>query len=123
MQIVDIIFGAHIFDFDHQELKMEDEVNEIGGLFEELKDYGDIISDIGFLEVAKWGLKLNDNLKKLDDMGFSLFGIRRRLRLWNDKKEDMGIFEAAYIIAVRIDDPAIVGDFLIAKFPNKMRFT
>lgn len=122
-QLVDIINGAHMFDFNHDELKTDDEANEIGGLFEELKDYGDIISDIGFAEVAKLGLRLNDEIEKLREIGFVLFGLRRKLRLHNDKKIDMGIFDAASIIAVRQDNPCIVGDFLIAKFQAKISFS
>jgi hypothetical protein len=119
-QLVDIINGADGYDFNHDELKTEDEANEVGGLFEELKDYGDIISDIGFAEVAKWGLHLNDQIEKLRQMGFVLFGLRRKLRLHNDKEEDMGVFDTASIIAVRQDNPCIVGDFLIAKFQTKI---
>lgn len=122
-QLVEIVNGAHMFDFDHDELKTENEANEIGGLFEELKDYGDILSDLGFSEVAKWGLHLNEEIEKLEQMGFVLFGLRRKLRLHNNKKDDMGIFETASLIAVRKDNPCIVGDFLIAKFPTKVTLT
>jgi hypothetical protein len=121
-QLVDIINGAYIFDFNHDELKTEEEATEIGGLFEELKDTGDILSEIGYSEVAKFGLWLNDEITKLKEMGFLLFGVRRKLRLLNDKKEDMGIFDTASLIAVRQDNPSIVGDFLIAKFPTKFNF-
>lgn len=122
-QLVDIVNGAYMFDFDHDELKTENEANEVGDLFEELKDYGDILSDIGFAEAAKWGLQLNDQMYNLKKIGFVLFGLRRKLRLYNDKKNDIGIFETASIIAVRQDNPCIVGDFLIAKFPTKVSLT
>jgi hypothetical protein len=121
-QIVDIINGVHMFDFNHDELKTEDEAAEIGGLFEELKETGDILSDIGYEEVAKFGIRLNEEVDKLKQMGFLLFGMRRKLRLRNDKKEDMGLYDTASLIAVRQDNPSIVGDFLIAKFPTNISF-
>jgi len=121
-QIVDIVNGAHMFDFNHDELKTEHEAAEIGGLFEELKETGDILSDIGYAETAKFGVHLNEEVEKLKLMGFVLFGMRRKLRLRNSKKEDLGVYETASIIAVRQDNPSIVGDFLIAKFPTNVSF-
>ena len=122
-QILDIVNGAHMFDFNHDELITENEATEIGGLFEELKDTGDILPDIGYLEVAKYGIRLNEEVEKLKQMGFLLFGMRRKLRFINDKKEDMGIFETASLLAVRQDNPSIVGDYIIAKFPTDVRLS
>lgn len=115
-QIVDLINGAHMFQFDHDELKTEEEANTIGEFFEELRDYGDILSDIGFAEVAKIGLHYNGEVEKIKQLGFLLFGLRRKMRLRNDKHEDMGLYDTSSIVAVRQDNPGIVGDFLIAKF-------
>lgn len=119
-QLIEIINGAHIFDLNHDELNTEDEANLVGGLLEELKEYGDIISELGITELVKLGLHLNKEIDKLLDMGFVLFGLRRKLQIHNDKKEDMGIFDTASIIAVRNDNPGIVGNFLIAKFQTKV---
>jgi hypothetical protein len=121
-QITDIIYGAHMFDFNHDELKTEEEVAEIGGLFEELKDTGDILSDLGYADVAKFGVYLNGEVEKLKQMGFLLFGVRRQIRLRNNKKEDMGLYVTATLIAIREDNPSIIGDFLIAKFPTNISF-
>ncbi len=122
-QLVDIINGAHMFDFNHEELKTEQEANEIGGLFENLRDTGDILSDIGYLGVAKFGIELNDEMEKLKQSGFLLFGMKRNVRLNNDKKEDMGVVEFASLVAVRDDNPCIIDDFLIAKFPKNIRLS
>ena len=121
-QIVDLINGAHMFDFNHDELKTGEEAEFIGGLFEELMDYGDILTDIGYAEVAKLGIRYNEELEKLKQLGFVLFGLRRKIRLRNDKKEDMGVYDTSSLIAVRQDNPSIVGDFLIAKFQSKVSF-
>lgn len=121
-QLVDIVIGAHMFDFNHDDLKTDQEVHEVGGLFEQIKDYADIVSDLGYTEIAKWGLELTGEINKLTQLGFVLFGLRRKLRLRNDKKEDMGVYETATLIAVRHDNPCIVGDFLIAKFTSNISF-
>lgn len=121
-QLVDIVNGAHMFEFNHDELKNEHEATEIGRLFDELKDTGEVLSDIGYIETARFGLHLSGEIKKLNEIGFALFGMRRNLRFRNGKKENMGVFETASIIAVREDNPCIVGDFLIAKFPDRVSF-
>lgn len=121
-QIVNIVNGAHMFDFNHEELRTEHEAIAIGELFDELKETGDILSDIGYAETAKFGIHLNEEVERLRSMGLILFGMRRKLRLWNSKKEDMGVYDAASIIAVRQDNPSIVGDFLIARFPTNVSF-
>ena len=111
--------GALLFTFtDYTEL----EAIEIGGLFDERRDMGDILSDIGYAETAKFGVHLNDEVEKLKQMGFVLFGMRRKLRSRNSPKGDMGVYETASIIAVRQDNPSILGDFLIAKFPTNVSF-
>lgn len=122
-QIIDLINGSHFFDFDHEELKTEEEASVIGSLFDELKDYGDILSDIGFAEIAKLGLKYNDEIKNINRLGFYLFGLRRKIRLRNDKQEDMGVYDTASLIAVRHDSPSIVDNFLIVKFQSRISFS
>lgn len=121
-QLVNIIHSAYMFDFNHDELKTEAEANEIGALFEELKEYGDILSDIGTAEEIRLGVHYNSEIEKLKTMGFVLFGLRRKVRLRNDKKEDVGVYDTATLIAVRSDNPGIIGDFLIAKFPTQVSF-
>jgi hypothetical protein len=121
-QIVDIINGAHLFDFDHDEVETKEEASAIGELFGDLKDCGDIISDMSYTDVVELGLRYNDEIERLNGLGFVLFGLRRRLRLHDGKKDDMGIFISASLVAVRFDNPAIVDNFLIAKFPQKFSF-
>ncbi len=118
-QLVDLIRDAHMYNFEHEELKTEEEAEKIGGLFEELQDYGDVLSDIGISEVVKYGVKLNMDLDELNKMGFSLFGIRRKMNITNDKSEDIGLYDTTTLLAIRNDNPCIVGDFLVAKFPPK----
>lgn len=122
-QLVDIVNGSHLCDFRHVEFKTEDEATEVGGLLEELKEYGDILSEMGYVEVGKLGLHLNGEIEKLKQMGFLLFGMKRRLRLRNSENEHAGVYETATLIITRQDNPSIVGDFLIAKFPSQSYLT
>jgi len=120
-EIVDIINGAHMFNFNHDELKTDEEATEIGELFDELMDTGDILSDLTYSERAKFGLQLNESIEKLEHLGFFLFGLRRQSRLYNDQDVDLGLFDTASLVAVRENNPSIVSEFLIAKFPTKSK--
>lgn len=118
-QLIDVIRGAQLYDYRPDDLTSETEASEVGGFFDELKDYGDILSEMGYAEVAKWELHLNEEIEKLHQMGFVLFGLSRQLRLHN-QKTDLGVFNSATVVAVREDNPGIVGDFLILHFPRKV---
>jgi hypothetical protein len=121
-QVVDIINGAHMFDFNNDELKTKEEAEEIGGFFDLLKETGDVLDDMSHVDVAKFGLDINETINKIQGMGFSIFGLRRKMRVFNHKKEDVGLFDGASLVIVRSDNPSIVSDFLIARFPDKSGF-
>ena len=121
-QLLDIIRGAHMSDFDNEELKTIEEAEKVGNLFDLLKDYIDILDDIRFSDLAKLGIELNYELKDIEKLGFLVFGMKRKLRMKLKDGKDMGAFETASLVIVRKDNPSIVSDFLIAKFPTKVNF-
>ena len=123
-KVFEIVRDAHVFDFNNDELLTEEEANLIGSLFEDLRDYGDILSDIGYEGIARYEVQLNKEIDKLNQIGFLLFGIRREVKFRNTSDKDLGLLETASIVAVRKDNPYIIGDFLIAKFPptSKLHF-
>lgn len=105
-----------MFHFNHDDLETEEEASLIGDFFEELRDYSDIISEIPISDIVRLGVRYNAEIEKIKQMGFLLFGLNRKIRLRNDKHEDMGLYNTTSLIAVRQDNPCIIGDFLIAKF-------
>lgn len=115
-QIIDIIIGSQVFNFDHDELETRKEADLIGNLFEELKDYGEIAADLGYSEISKLGVHYNTEIKEIEKAGFLLFGLRRRIRLKNATHEDVGVYDMASLAIVRQNNPSIIDDFLIEKF-------
>jgi hypothetical protein len=122
-QVIDLIDGSKLFEFEQIEIENAEEISYIGGLFEELKDYGDIFSDIGFSERASLQIQYSKEIEKLKKMGISLFGLRRQVKLHNSFQENLGYHYIASLIAVRQDSSSIVANFLIAKFPTKVALT
>lgn len=121
-QLLDFIKGVHMSDFDNEEFKTIEEAEKAGNLFDLLKDYIDILDDIRFSDLAQLGIELNDEIKELDILGLQIFGVKRRLRMKLKDGKDVGDFETASLVIVRNDNPSIVSDFLIAKFPTKVNF-
>lgn len=120
-QIVDIINSAGLFDFSNDELKTKEEAELIGGLFQQLADYSEDLDLMGIGERTVLSVELNSDIEALNNAGFLLFGLRRSIRLYQDKK-DKGVYNVATIVAVRQDSPSIVGEFLIAQMPKKYSF-
>jgi hypothetical protein len=118
-QLLDLVNSAHLYNFEHEEIKREEEAEKLGIFFEELQDYGDILSDMGFAEVTKLGYRWNSVIDDLKKMGFILFGLRRIESLITAGSKLPSDYDIATVIAVRDDSPSIVGEFLIAKFPHK----
>ncbi|GAA3793003.1 hypothetical protein GCM10022271_26550 [Corallibacter vietnamensis] len=121
-QLLDIINGVHMSDFDNEELNTIEEAEKVGNLFDLLKDYIDILEDMRMTDIAKLGIELNGEIAELKEMGFLVFGTKRHIKLRGENFKDLGAFETASIVIVRKDNPSIVSDFLIAKFSNKMNF-
>ena len=107
-------------DFDSEELKSNEEAEKVGYIFDLLKDYIDILDELRYSDLAKLSIELNDEIAKIEKLGFLAFGMKRNLRLKQKDGKDMGAFETASIVIVRKDNPSIVSDFLLAKFPTKV---
>ncbi len=118
--LVDIITGNHAHQFDHDELKTKEEAEKIGGLFDLLRDWGDVMSDVSMSERTQLSVDLNDELDTLKQLEFVLFGLQRKMRI-NDATKSL--ITITYLVAARQDNPSIVGDFLIMRFPKQVNFT
>lgn len=118
-QLVEALQGAHMLSLNNDEFASVEEAEFIGSFFEELQDAIDGLSDMSFGAAAQWGFSLNQQLTTLSSFGFALFGTKRSLRLNDRDKKDMGHWFVSSIIAVRVDNPGIIGEFLIVEFPTK----
>ena len=121
-ELIKLVDGAHAFMFDNDVLKTKEEVELIPPLLDLLKDYGDVLDLMGFTEKAELGIELNDSIKKIEKLGFQIFGLKRNVRLRNEKKQDMGRWDMSTIVIVRNDHPGIIDSFLITRTPDQYRF-
>lgn len=122
-QVIDLIDGAHLFDFDHDEVQSSKDAELIGNFFEGLKEWSDILSDIGFSERIKLGIDYTGYIQELQSAGFTLFGLRRSVRLRSNENKDMGLYDVASLLVLQSDNPGIIGNFVITEFPTHFNFS
>lgn len=115
--LIQAITDVHAYEFDTSEIKTNSEAHEIGGFFEELKSFGDMLAEMTIPQITEYRIYLDEEVRKLRDSGFLLFGLKRKVRLFN-LGQDLGPFQSSVVVVVRADNPSIVGRFLIAKFEN-----
>ena len=121
-ELLALVDGAHLYNFSCDDKLPSEYIIIISELFDYLKDYGDILSDMSFVEKGELHIELNAQLESLTEKGLSFFGLRRKTNLYQDGK-DLGSFSNATGVVVKSDHPAILGDFLIIKLPEKMDLT
>ena len=73
-ELLNIISDSHGYRTDYDEVENEENAKYIGGILQELTDYGDISGMIEVSEKVKMGLQLNKLLKDIENKGYYLFG-------------------------------------------------
>lgn len=114
-ELLDVVLDSGLADYSYEELKTENEVREISGLFDTLKDYSYVLSDMSFTEIAKMELELNDNIERVSKIGFSMFGAKSKVRYG-----DIPTY-IALLRAVRKLSSAIVEDSMLVSLPISTR--
>jgi hypothetical protein len=121
-QIVDIVCDAHAYQFDHDEFKSQEEADFISGLLQNIQDWGEV-SGFGDFEIGKrvqLGCELNRDIEELENRGFFIFGERRRSKMTNANKDDLGVWDIATIVILRQDNSAILN---AEKLATQVNFT
>ncbi|MBU2905109.1 HNH endonuclease [Arenibacter algicola] len=109
-EIVNIVNGMDVSEFDHDELKTQEEVDVIGSFLQNLRDWGDLFG-MGVVETQQSieiGFNLSKDLKEIEDLGFMIFGDSRKSKMTNDQKDDLGTWKIATIVIKRNDNTEII---------------
>ncbi|MDR3598897.1 MAG: HNH endonuclease signature motif containing protein [Desulfosporosinus sp.] len=73
-ELFDILYEAHSYGFDNDELKTEDEVEFVGSFFQTLQNCGELSADFESYDRVRVGFELTSEINKLEHMGFWVFG-------------------------------------------------
>jgi hypothetical protein len=101
-----VVFGADAFDFDHDELRSEEELELVSGFVQALRDYGDIGMDVEAGDRVRFGFALTQDIKHLEEQGFFVFGaVQERTYVVANKPSEMSV---AVIRIIRKTNPSIL---------------
>jgi hypothetical protein len=75
-QLIDLISGSYAFSMDHDELSTEEEANLIGGFFQELHDWMDIIDEMEPIDRVKGAYNLTKLIQEVEQYNFFVFAGR-----------------------------------------------
>jgi hypothetical protein len=105
--VMDIVIGAHAYKMDHEDLQTQEEVDAVGSFLGIAKEYGEFGEDLETSQKVQIGFDLNRQIEDLKAIGFSVFGERKRSRMVDGNKKDLGMWEIATVIIVRNSNPSI----------------
>ena len=72
--LINIVGSAHYDDFEHDAVESDQEAEIVGGLLQNLTDYGDIWDSLDAIGRVNASLHKDKDLKRLEGFGFWAFG-------------------------------------------------
>lgn len=109
-QIVDIIREVAGYQFDHDEFNSQEETDFVSDFLQNIQEWGEL-SGFGDFEIGRQvqlAFDLNKDLEELEKRGFYLFGERKRSKMTNANKDDLGVWDIAVLVVLRQDNPQII---------------
>lgn len=85
-ELVNLVTGSYGYDFDHDDLESEAEVEMVADFLQELHDLGDLYDDMESGERVRTRFRLSSALQDLSEGGFLVYGgkLQRVLEVGND---------------------------------------
>lgn len=96
-KLLNIISGSHGYRIDYDEIENEEDAKYIGGILQDLTDYGDIAGMTEIYEKVQMDLQLNELLKDLEQEGYFLFG-EKNIEKMKYENGDIDDFSIATIV-------------------------
>ena len=107
-EVMNIVSGAMAFSFDNDELKLEEEVELIGGFLQEVQDFGDLSPELEAGEKVKTDFNLSKLLNELEEKGFLVFGARELQILEGGIRSGVSGWPIAIIRVLRQESKEII---------------
>jgi len=107
-QLVDLISGTNALSMDHDELSTEEEVNLIGGFFQELRDWMDFIDEMEPIDRVKGAFSLTQLIQEIEQNGFFVFAGREIQILEGGVSDDPLNWPIALVRILRNDNNEII---------------
>ena len=75
-ELLSILYGVHGYKTDYDEIQDEEEARFIGGILQDLTDYGDLSGSVEIYDQVQMELHLKNLIESLEENGYFLFGER-----------------------------------------------
>ena len=105
-ELLNILIGACAFDFDHDELKTEEEVNIISSFLQNTQEIGDFGLDLDSSDKVRISYDLSKEIQELENHGFWVFGGREIRKL--ESNGEISDWPMAIIRIFRKTNPEII---------------
>jgi 5-methylcytosine-specific restriction endonuclease McrA len=91
-ELSNLIGGSDGFLLDHDEAETEEEARMIGGFLQNIRDSGEIWSDMETSQQVEASFSLTQEIKDIEAAGFLIFGtLEQRKSRWGDKVIDCAL--------------------------------
>lgn len=79
--VLNLVDGTSMFQYDHDELTSAEEVELVGGFIQVAKDWGELGPDLEPIQKVRAGLELTNSIREIEEAGFYVFGGKEIHRL------------------------------------------
>lgn len=107
-QLVNLISGTYALSMDYDEFGTEEEANLIGGFFQELGDWMDMIGDMEPIDRVKGTLSLTQLIHEVEEKGFFVFAGRETQILEGGVSDEPENWPIALVRILRNDNNEII---------------
>jgi len=106
-EVLDIVTNAMAFNFDHDELKSQEEVDLVGSFLQVVQEWGDLSDDLEAGGRVQAAYNLTESLHELEDAGFFVFGGREVQLLEGGVQAEPSNWPIAVLRVLRKDNQEI----------------
>jgi hypothetical protein len=106
--LFNIVGGSHAGQFGNDELFNQTEVDLVGAFLQDMHDYLDIWNEIEPSDRVQTAYDFTHRLQELGDLGFWVFGQRRRMKMGSVDGSTIDDWQVAIVQVVRSDSPTII---------------
>jgi len=107
-QLVDLLSGTYAFSMEHDELCTEEEVNLIGGFFQELRDFLDMIDEMEPIDRVRGTYSLTQLIQEVEQNGFFVFAGREIQILEGGISDEPSNWPIALVRILRNDNNEVI---------------
>jgi hypothetical protein len=106
-EVLDIVTNAMASDFDHDELKSQEEVDLVGCFLEIAQEWGDLSDELEAGSRVQAAYNITESLRELENAGFYVFGSREVQLLEGGNQAGSSNWPVAILHVLRKDNKEI----------------